>query len=60
MLPGWLLVELLHLVQAKVLCSGLTLLQRVCNLQGTYDVNVLVAGRGITGTAAFKATKANK
>ena len=22
--------------------------------QGTYDVNVLVAGRGITGKAAFK------
>jgi hypothetical protein len=27
---------------------------------GTYDVNVLVAGRGATGIAAFKAPKARR
>ena len=29
--------------------------ERLARMQGTYDVNVLVAGRGITSAAAFRA-----
>ncbi len=30
-------------------------MEAIYTYEGTYDVNVLVAGRGITGRAAFKA-----
>ena len=30
-------------------------MEAIYTYEGTYDVNVLVAGRGITGKAAFKA-----
>lgn len=35
-------------------------MEAIYTYEGTYEVNVLVAGRGITGKAAFKAAPARK
>lgn len=45
-------------------CATCVILQAFCDLEafytyeGTYDINVLVAGRGATGIAAIKAPAA--
>jgi alkylation response protein AidB-like acyl-CoA dehydrogenase len=38
---------------AKVFCD----MEAIYTYEGTYEVNALVAGRGATGIAAFKAPK---